>query len=186
LEPALGLLEFPAGLGWSSPALWISTWFGTGLVSPFRSGLAVATALPIALLLRDRASLAWSFAAVTCVGVVGMVLWQAATGSGDDRRIVIDEVAGFLLMATLLGAARWRRLLLAAPIYLFIDRLKIWPLDLLETLPNEAGIMADDFGAALLTILLFLALDRLLPSSTRLRARGSSLGTAATDDQPVA
>jgi phosphatidylglycerophosphatase A len=186
LEPAFGLLELPAGLSWSSPALWISTWLGTGLVSPFRSGLAVATALPIALLLRDRASLAWLFAAVTCLGVVGMVLWQEATGSGDDRRIVIDEVAGFLLMATLLGAARWRRLLMAAPVYLFIDRLKIWPLDQLEALPNGAGIMADDFGAALLTILLFLALDRLFPSKNELRARGPLPGKAAADDQPGA
>ena len=116
MDMTLRLLEVPGGLTWDSPALWLSTWFGAGLLAPLRAGLAVATVVPLALLLRRRDALAVALAIVTAASAVAVVMWEQATGTGDDRRIVIDEVAGFLLMALILGAARWRRLLLAAPI----------------------------------------------------------------------
>ncbi|WP_442880037.1 phosphatidylglycerophosphatase A family protein [Aurantimonas sp. A2-1-M11] len=139
MDETLRLLEIPDGLAWSSPSLWLSTWFGAGLVNPLRAGLAIATAVFAALLLRRRRWLAVVLAAVTGAGTMGVILWDGATGTGDDRRIVVDEVAGFLVVALILGAARWQRLLLAAPIYLAIDRWKIWPLDWLETLPGALG-----------------------------------------------
>lgn len=166
MDTTLGLLEIPDGLTWSSPALWLSTWFGAGLVHPLRAGLAIATALLAAILLRRREWLVAFLVAATGLGTTGVVLWEDATGTGDDRRIVVDEVAGFLLIAVVLGAARWKRLLLAAPIYLVIDRWKPWPLEWMEGWPGAIGIIGDDLGAGLLTILLFLAAERLLPSTT--------------------
>ena len=162
MDTALGLLEVPDGLNWSSPALWLSTWFGAGLVAPLRAGLAVATVVPLAILLRRRVPLAVALAIVTVVGAVAIVMWEQATGTGDDRRIVIDEVAGFLLTAVVLGAARWKRLLLAVPVYLFIDRWKPWPLEWIEALPGAVGIIGDDLGAGLMTAVLFLAFERLM------------------------
>ncbi|MBB4002447.1 MAG: phosphatidylglycerophosphatase A [Aurantimonas endophytica] len=171
MDTTLRLLDVPGGLSWSSPALWLSTWFGAGLVHPLRAGLAVATALFAAILLRRREWLVAFLVAVMAMGTIGVVLWDEAAGTGDDRRIVVDEVAGFLLVASVLGASRWQRLLLTAPIYLAIDRSKIWPLEWLEALPGAIGVMSDDIGAALLTILLFLAIEKLVPASTGPRVR---------------
>ncbi|NDV85690.1 hypothetical protein GTW51_03140 [Aurantimonas aggregata] len=171
MDTTLGLLDVPDGLPWSSPALWLSTWFGAGLINPLRAGLAVATALALVLLLRRREWPVALLVVATGLGTTGVVFWEDATGTGDDRRIVVDEVAGFLLIASILGAARWQRLLLAAPIYLVIDRSKIWPLDWLETLPGAIGVMGDDMGAAGLTILLFLAAEKFVPSNAGRRAR---------------
>lgn len=171
METTLRLLDIPGGLAWSDPALWLSTWFGAGLVHPFRAGLALAMALLAAVLLRRRVWLATLLAAVTGLGTMGVVLWDEATGTGDDRRIVVDEVAGFLFLATVLGAVRWRRLVLAAATYLAVDRWKPWPLDGLEALPGALGVMGDDIGAALLTILLFLVAETLAPSVEGRRAR---------------
>ncbi|UIJ72931.1 phosphatidylglycerophosphatase A [Aurantimonas sp. HBX-1] len=171
MDTTLRLLDVPGGLSWTSPALWLSTWFGAGLVHPLRAGLAIATALFAAILLRRRTWLAALLIAVTGLGATGVVLWDDATGTGDDRRIVVDEVAGFLLVASVLGAARWQRLLLAAPIYLVIDRSKIWPLEWLEALPGAVGVMGDDMGAALITIPLFLAAEKFVFVGTARRAR---------------
>lgn len=162
----LGILEVPAGLGWDSPALWISTWFGAGLVLPLRAGLAVATALMIALVMRRRTAIVVFFAAVMLLAAVGIVLWEDATGTGDDRRIVIDEVAGFLLLAIILGAAWWRRLVLAAAVYLLIDRWKPWPLETIEAFRGAVGIIGDDLGAGVMTALLFIAVGRLMRPAT--------------------
>ena len=171
MDATLGILDLPPGLTWTSPALWLSTWFGAGLVSPLRAGLAVATALVVALSLKRRTGLALFFAAVMFLAVVGIVLWEQATGTGDDRRIVIDEVAGFLLMAVILGAVRWQRLLLAAPVYLFIDRWKPWPLEWIEAWHGAVGIIGDDLGAGLMTAVLFLAFDRLMRPASDDRIR---------------
>lgn len=173
MDLTLRLLEVPDGLTWNNPALWPSTWFGAGLVAPLRAGLAVASVVPLALLLRRRVPLAVALAVVIIVGAVAITMWENATDTGDDRRIVIDEVAGFLLMAVILGADRWKRLLLAVPIYLAIDRYKPWPLEWIEALPGAVGIIGDDLGAGLMTVVLFLAADRLMRPNANDRTAAS-------------
>ena len=95
-----GLDSLPPGVEpWSVVAL-LGTWWGAGLVAPFRSFLAILSVLLLLLALpvqwRARAALAlWSMASL--FGLFVGRFWSQATGITDDNRIVIDEIAGALV-----------------------------------------------------------------------------------------
>ena len=136
------------------PAMLAATVLGAGLVEPLRAGLAVAMAFPVIVLIGrvDRAVLTLlAVAGISALGWWASNVWEAGTGAADDRRIVIDEVAGALLGTVV---ARPPTLPLSAAFvvaFLSLDRLKPWPFSELERLPGAWGIMADDLviGAAL-------------------------------------
>ena len=153
----LEILDLPPGLHFSDASALVATWFGAGLVSPLRAGLAVATALLIAVLLQQRLRLAGVAVLVALSGAAAIGAWEATTGTHDDRRIVVDEVLGFLVAACLLSAATWRMLLLATPLFLAVDRWKPWPIDRLEALPGPIGVLADDVAVGLAVGALALA-----------------------------
>jgi phosphatidylglycerophosphatase A len=157
------------GVSFAAPFVFLSTWFGAGLVEPLRAGLAVATIVPLAAwlsrnggMLRIGSTLFALFAA----GAWSAFTMEGATGLKDDRRIVIDEVAGYLAaVATLLVArleATWARLLVLAGAFLVLDRLKPWPLPAIEQWPGGIGVMADDIAAGMAIGLLMVAAVHLL------------------------
>jgi phosphatidylglycerophosphatase A len=126
----------------------MATWFGAGLVEPLRAGLAIATAGLLVLVLPKRHALTVLFLGlpILLVGVVVSTSIGDASGLKDDRRIVIDEVAAFVLGAAFL--TRFHRIVLVpfAGLFLFLDRIKPWPFHHLEALPAGWGVMADDLG----------------------------------------
>lgn len=86
-------------------------------------------------------------AAVTLFGTWASGKAERDYGTIDDRRIVIDEIAGFLL-AMLLLPVTFRTLTLGFILFRVYD---IWkPVSRLEKLPGGFGIMADDLLAGLL------------------------------------
>ena len=85
-----------------------------------------------------------------------------ATGVKDDRRIVIDEVAAYIIGAAIIRQTGWKMLVPFAAIFLFIDRLKPWPMAYVEQLPSGWGVMMDDLVPALALGLLFMSVQALM------------------------
>lgn len=69
-------------------------------------------------------------------------------GKKDDKRIVIDEVCGILLLFLLIPPYRLY-LIIGFILFRLFDILKLYPTKKLERLPRSWGIMADDILVAL-------------------------------------
>ncbi len=144
------------GVSFAAPFVFLSTWFGAGLVEPLRAGLAVATVVPLAAWLSRNGGMlpiGSALFALFAAGAWSAFAMEGATGLKDDRRIVIDEVAGYLAAVAAMLAARvqalWPRLLVLAAAFLALDRLKPWPLPAIEQWPGGIGVMADDIAAGI-------------------------------------
>lgn len=141
----------PPGEGLVHSFHWLlATWFGAGLVVPFRAGLAVFVVLPLLGLAISlpRYVLPGIACLIFVIGVHVSSELDFATGIKDDRRIVIDEVAAFIAGASVIRQAGWRTLVPFAGLFLFLDRLKPWPMGYVEQLPAGWGVMMDDLVAA--------------------------------------
>lgn len=141
----------PPGAGLVPMWQWLmATWFGTGLVVPLRAGLAVFALLPLLVVSIKMPRLAVPMFAmlIFALGVYVSSAIDLATGVKDDRRIVIDEVAAFLIGASLIRQAGWRMLVPFAALFLFFDRLKPWPMAYVEQVPSGWGVMLDDLVPA--------------------------------------
>jgi phosphatidylglycerophosphatase A len=145
--------------------LLVATVLGTGLLEPLRAGLALAVSFPL-ILAANRAGPRWAralaLAGLVMLGWWAAESWGSATGTSDDRRIVIDEVAGALAMA--LAAPRLRAIPLGglALAFLALDRLKPWPFSAFENLSGGIGVMADDLAVGLAIGIAATALDRMM------------------------
>lgn len=154
----------PPGLGIVPVWQWlIVTWFGAGLVVPFRAGLAILALIPLLLLAikLPKYIVPVLATALFFVGVYASAAIDLATGISDDRRIVIDEVAAFLIGASLVRQAGWRMLLPYAALFLLLDRLKPWPISYIERVPSGWGVMLDDLFPAIALGLIFALIQRL-------------------------
>jgi phosphatidylglycerophosphatase A len=163
----LFLLDLPPELARSDGPVIAATWFLTGLVEPLRAGLAVATVWPVAALMSQRAhGRAWLLLTTLVLLVVGTwasTAWETASSITDDRRIVIDEVAGYLLVIALAGRSSLLQAGLLGAIFLAVDRLKPWPIYLAESVPGGFGVMFDDIVAGLAVALGLFVFRRLSP-----------------------
>ena len=85
--------------------------------------------------------------AVIVLGTWVSHLAEKALGQHDSPKIVIDEVAGYLI-----AAFHWNGLYLLAAFVLFrfFDIIKPTPIKQLQSLPEGIGIMADDLLAGAL------------------------------------
>lgn len=158
------LLDAP-GAGIVPAWAWLAaTWFGAGLLAPFRAGLAVLTVLPVLALVTafPKYVLPTLVFVVFVLGVHVSSEIELATGEKDDRRIVIDEVAAFLFAAAIIRQSGWRLLVPFAAIFLFVDRLKPWPMSYVEQLPSGWGVMSDDLVPALTLGIIFASLQTVL------------------------
>jgi phosphatidylglycerophosphatase A len=121
--------------------------------SPFAPGTAGTVAgVLLYLLLMDLGAAAYGIA---CAAVTALGIWTAGRadaifGTKDNRTIVIDEIAGYLLSMLLVPAA-WQYIVAAFFLFRFFDILKPYPLHRLESLPGGWGVMLDDIGAGIYT-----------------------------------
>lgn len=144
-------------------AKWLSTWFGLGLlpVAPGTMGTLGAVPLAYVLALGGTAVYLLGLVAVVAVGTWAAERFVRATGVDDDQRIVIDEVAGYLLtLAPVPKTAA--HLLFAFLLFRLFDIWKPQPVRWVDdNLKGGIGVMADDLAAAIYAGLALLLLDRL-------------------------
>ena len=110
----------------------IATALGAGYspIAPGTCGTAVAVPLAYAL----RSLPIWQFVAVTLV-ITAIGIWAAdradrAWGTHDSGRIVIDEVAGYLVTMTLVSRGHWAPIVVGFVVFRFFDIVKPPPIRL--------------------------------------------------------
>jgi phosphatidylglycerophosphatase A len=107
----------------------------------------------------------WQYAVVV-LAVIGIGIWAAghadgAWGTHDSGRIVIDEVAGYLVTVALVDRAHWAALAVGFVVFRALDILKPPPIRWLDqNLPGGFGVVIDDVAAGVLGLVILVALDR--------------------------
>jgi phosphatidylglycerophosphatase A len=132
---------------------------GYSPLAPGTCGTIVAVPLAYALARVDLAVFAVICVAVTAVGIAAARVADEAWGTHDSGRIVIDEVAGYLITVALVDRSDPWMLGIGFVVFRALDILKPPPVRWLdENLPGGYGVVLDDvaagiMGAALLAIL---------------------------------
>ncbi len=140
----------------------IATAGGAGYspVAPGTCGTAVA--VPIAWALSGTSW--WGFVIVT-IAVIVVGIWAAevadrAWGTHDSGRIVIDEVAGYLVTVAFVDRSSWLVLGVGFVVFRALDILKPPPIRWFdENLPGGYGVVLDDVVAGLIGLVVMVALD---------------------------
>lgn len=123
----------------------LASGFGLGLVPKGPGTFGTLLGLVLAVLVPDNLVL------VIGLSLAGVLLANEAEKvleEHDSPKIVIDEIAGFLI-----AAYSWHGYYLIMAFFLFriLDVFKPDPIRQLQKLPGGMGIMADDLAAGLLT-----------------------------------
>ena len=137
----------------------IGTFLGIGRVRPGPGTWASLATVLLWWLFASRFSrhpllLAVAVAAlVTLVGIPAATRVARESGIKDPGFVVIDEVAGQML-PLIIAPLRWKYLLLSLILFRCFDILKPPPLRALEHLPEGVGIMLDDVGAGVYSLMI--------------------------------
>jgi phosphatidylglycerophosphatase A len=100
---------------------------------------------------------------VTSIGIPASTRVARESGITDPGFVVIDEVAGQML-PLIIAPLRWKYLLLSLILFRCFDILKPPPLRALERLPEGIGIMLDDVGAGIYSLLILSAVMKFWPA----------------------
>lgn len=128
--------------------------FSTGLYtgySPVAPGsVGTMLAVPLYLALSRLSPVSYG---ITILAFLLMACWMAGAAehvfnTRDSRRIVIDEVAGFLVTMTFLPPTT-RHMLLGFALFRLFDIVKPFPIRRLENLKGGYGVVADDVMAGI-------------------------------------
>ena len=141
----------------------IATALGAGYspIAPGTCGTIVT--LPLAWALASLPL--WQYALVVLV-IIGVGIWAAdradrAWGTNDSGRIVIDEVAGYLVTMALVPRGHWIPLVVGFVVFRALDITKPPPIRWLdENLPGGVGVVLDDVAAGVLGMAIMVALER--------------------------
>ena len=119
-------------------------------------------AIPLSLGLNRIADVSLPLALLTLAAFLGLATWlcreaEAILQEKDCRRIVIDEVAGFLL-ANLFAPAEFKPIAAAFVLFRFFDIVKLFPADRAEKISGGSGVILDDLIAGLYTWVIVRAL----------------------------
>jgi phosphatidylglycerophosphatase A len=145
------MIEDRARLRRSEPAVWLATWFGSGLQPVAPGTWASLAALPCAALLvwlGGPLLVLLASAALFPLGMWAADAYMAATRVHDPPAIVIDEVVGQWLTLALVPVDP---VLYALGFLLFriCDVLKPWPANFVDrAVTGGFGVMLDDVVAA--------------------------------------
>lgn len=147
----------PPHLDYKSPATWLATWFGCGMMRPAPGTWGSLGALPFGLMM-----LVWggpAILALACIILFPIGLWATRAilkGSGSDHDpqiVVIDEVIGQWI-ALIPAAISPFSVVLAFALFRAFDALKPWPVSYFDRqIPGAAGVMLDDVAAGILAAL---------------------------------
>jgi phosphatidylglycerophosphatase A len=151
LDPAMDSFSISPAPDVAVSAFLVASVLGAGVVEPLRAGLAVLIAFPLIVAVNRlglRIEVGVGLLALAAVGWWAADAWSLATGTADDRRIVVDEVVGMLAGAAIAGRLALAPLALFSVAFLALDRFKPWPFSTLEVLPGAWGVLADDLVVA--------------------------------------
>jgi phosphatidylglycerophosphatase A len=141
----------------------VATAFGAGYSPRAPGTCGTAVAVPLAWALASLSM--WEFGlvalGVTLVGVVCAQRADRAWGTEDNQRIVIDEVAGYLVTVLPVDRGSWAPLAVGFVIFRVLDIVKPPPVRWLdEHLPGGWGVVMDDVAAGVMGAGALLLLDR--------------------------
>lgn len=138
---------------WSSTSKLIATAGGVGYspVAPGTCGTAIT--VPLVWLLAGLP--AWQFSlvaiAVTALGIAAAHVADRAWGTEDNQKIVIDEVAGYLITMIPVDRHGWAPLAVGFVLFRALDMLKPPPVRWLDNnLPGGWGVVLDDAAAGVI------------------------------------
>ena len=137
----------------------IATFFFLGYL-PFMPGTwGSLGGVVVYLLVRHNIYLFLSvFAALFSLGLYACGKAEDILGGKDDKRIVIDEACGILLLFLLIPPSRLY-LIIGFVLFRLFDILKPYPIKRLEKLPRSLGVMLDDVLAAIYSYLAITICD---------------------------
>lgn len=144
-----------------SPATWIATWFGCGLMRRAPGTWGTLGALPFGVALMFAGG--WAALLIGLAVIIPLGLWathdiQKKSGNHDGGFIVIDEVAGMwitLMAAQLTGPS----VVLAFILFRTFDILKPWPISWVDkNISGAAGVMADDILAGIVAAICLMGI----------------------------
>ncbi|MBI4529848.1 MAG: phosphatidylglycerophosphatase A [Deltaproteobacteria bacterium] len=124
---------------------------------------ATALAIPLSWLLNQIAALSIPLSLLALGSFFGAACWLCKKGEEifqqkDCQRIVIDEIAGFLL-ANFLAPAGLVPTLTAFFFFRIFDIIKVFPANLAERLEGWAGVILDDVIAGLYAFVMLRFLE---------------------------
>jgi phosphatidylglycerophosphatase A len=122
---------------WASGATVLLWWLAAHAIAP---GWLVPAAIVVA-------------AAVTLIGIPASTVVARESGMEDPGFVVIDEVAGQMI-ALIAAPLSWKYLIVGFILFRSFDIVKPFPLRRLEKLRGGLGIMMDDVGAGLYSLIL--------------------------------
>jgi phosphatidylglycerophosphatase A len=133
--------------------LFFATGAGTGYIPWFPGSAGTILAIPLSLGLNRIAGVSLPLALLTLAAFFGLATWlcheaEAILQEKDCRRIVIDEVAGFLL-ANLFAPPEFKPVASAFILFRFFDIIKIFPAGRAEKISGGLGVILDDLIAGL-------------------------------------
>jgi phosphatidylglycerophosphatase A len=136
-----------------SPAAWIATGMGLGLVAPAPGTIGTAVwGIPLAWAVSQIPNVGWQLAVIVLLNALGIPVATAAGralgGKKDNQAIVCDEIGSFPIVF-LAVPFNWKTALAGFLLHRFMDILKPPPARQLEHLPEGLGVMADDWMAAI-------------------------------------
>ncbi|MGC6475381.1 MAG: phosphatidylglycerophosphatase A [Parvibaculales bacterium] len=155
----LKLHSIPKGLGLFSPAFWLASFFGSGLLRPASGtwGSLLAFILAIIILIEfNKLTLFILSITLFFIGLWASTKWLAHDTNKDPSAIVIDEAAGLFLTLSLLPYSHQTStasltLLLGFGFFRLFDILKPWPVSYADKqLSGALGVMLDDILAGLM------------------------------------
>ncbi len=115
-------------------------------------------AVPLSLVLNRIAFSSIPLSLLTLIAFIVGAAWFCQKGEEifhekDCPRIVLDEIAGFLL-ANFLSPAEWKPTTVAFLLFRFFDIIKIFPAGRAQQVQGGVGVILDDLIAGLYTFLI--------------------------------
>jgi phosphatidylglycerophosphatase A len=137
-----------------SPAVWLATGLGLGLVTVAPGTIATALeGLPLAWAIGRLPGVGWQVLAIAILFAVGIPLATAAGralgAQKDNQAIVWDEIVTMPVVFLLVPLTNWKIALAGFLFHRLFDVTKPPPAGRLEELPEGLGVMADDLMAAI-------------------------------------
>jgi phosphatidylglycerophosphatase A len=137
-----------------SPAVWVATGFGVGLVTrgPGTVG-SLLWGMPLAWSIGSLPAIGWQVLAIAALIAVGVPICTAAGralgGKKDNQAIVWDEIVTVPIVFLVVPLANWNIAAAGFILHRLMDITKPPPARQVERLPEGLGVMADDVIASL-------------------------------------
>jgi len=157
--------------GWHRVLLLVGSIGPLGYLPASGTASVLVAGIPLTWLMRTYFSLG-AYLAV-CVAFTTAAVWvhdvgDRLLGEKDSRKLVLDELAGFFIAATLIPWT-WPWVVLAFVLERGLDIVKVPPANVIENrCPGGIGVVGDDLVAGAYTLLALYVLEHIGPVASLL------------------